>query len=146
MSAGLPLIKEFEGLHLTPYLCPAGVPTIGWGSTRDLGGNPITMKTPPITPLVADLMLMKEVFWCELGVYRALKVPLSHKSVGALTSFCYNLGLGALRSSTLLRKINEGDWDEVPRQFMRWNKAGGVVLPGLTRRRTAEADLFMEGL
>ena len=141
----LSLVRSFEGLHLSPYLCPAGVPTIGYGATRDFRG-PISMEREPLTRLEAELLLMRDVTESELAVLRHVRQVLSPKSVGALTSFVYNLGAGALARSTLLRRINSEEWDEVPGQFLRWNMAAGVRLAGLTRRRQAEATLFMEGL
>ncbi len=141
----LNLIREFEGLHLAPYLCPAGVPTIGYGATRDFRG-PVAMDRPPISRLEAELLLMRDAALGELAVLRHVQPVLSPKSVGALTSFVYNLGAGALARSTLLRRINGGEWDDVPRQFLRWNMAAGIKLAGLTRRRQAEAALFMEGI
>lgn len=141
----LSLVRTFEGLHLSPYLCPAGVPTIGYGATRDFRGL-ISMSREPLTRLEAELLLMRDVTESELAVLRHVRQILSPKSVGALTSFVYNLGAGALARSTLLKKVNSGEWDEVPGQFLRWNMAAGIRLAGLTRRRQAEATLFMEGL
>jgi len=104
------------------------------------------MSREPLTRLEAELLLMRDVTESELAVLRHVRQILSPKSVGALTSFVYNLGAGALARSTLLKKVNSGEWDEVPGQFLRWNMAAGIRLAGLTRRRQAEATLFMEGL
>lgn len=136
-SSGLTLIKNFEGLRLTAYLCPAQVWTIGFGST---GAHVKPGMT--ITKEQAEDLLLKDLVRFENAVHRLVKVPLTQNQFDALVSFTFNVGIGSLQKSTLLRLLNEGKYDQVGPQLMRWNKAGGKELPGLTRRRRAEADLF----
>ena len=135
-SAGLDLIKQFEGLYLKAYRCPAGVPTIGYGHTAGVAmGQTITQQQ-------ADDYLRRDVRQFERAVARQVRVPLAQGQFDALVSFTFNLGEGALAQSTLLRLLNSGDYAGAAAQFERWNKAGGRVLPGLVRRRAAERALF----
>ena len=140
---GLSLIKSFEGFSAKPYLCPAGVPTIGYGATYYPDGRRVTMQDRPVTVAQATAMLRSMLASYEAGVSRYVLVPLTQGQYDALVSFAYNLGLAALKSSTLLRLVNARDWRGAAAQFPRWNRAGGKVLPGLTRRREAERKLFM---
>jgi lysozyme len=137
------LCKRFEGLYLRPYLCPAGVPTIGYGATFYENGRRVLMTDPPITKARAEQLLRWHLTRRFIPAVMALcpgaETP---QQVAALADFAFNLGEGNLRTSTLRRKVNAGQWDEVPAQIMRWNKAGGRVLRGLTRRRQAEIDLL----
>jgi lysozyme len=133
---GLALIKKFEGCELKAYHCAAGVPTIGYGSTHG-----VTMDMQ-ITQEEADELLMDDVSKFEEAVAKAVKVPLEQNQYDALVSWTFNLGPSNLSSSTMLRVLNEGNYEEVPAQIKRWNKAGGKVLQGLIRRREAEALLF----
>jgi len=133
---GLALIKKFEGCELKAYHCAAGVPTIGYGSTHG-----VTMDME-ITQEEADELLMDDVSKFEEAVTKAVKVPLEQNQYDALVSWTFNLGPSNLSSSTMLRVLNEGNYEEVPAQIKRWNKAGGKVLQGLIRRREAEALLF----
>lgn len=135
-KAGLDLIKQFEGLYLKAYRCPAGVPTIGYGHTAGVAmGQTITQQQ-------ADDYLRRDVRQFERAVARLVTVPLTQGQFDALVSFAFNLGEGALAQSTLLRLLNAGDHAGAADQFDRWNKAGGRVLPGLVRRRAAERALF----
>ena len=135
-KAGLDLIKQFEGLYLKAYRCPAGVPTIGYGHTAGVAmGQTITQQQ-------ADDYLRRDVRQFERAVARLVTVPLTQGQFDALVSFAFNLGEGALAQSTLLRLLNAGDYAGAAAQFDRWNKAGGRVLPGLVRRRAAERALF----
>jgi lysozyme len=136
---GIELIKRFEGFESKPYKCPGDVWTIGYGTTKGIGPN-----TPPITKEEAEDLLLMDMATYEDGVSAAVKVPLTQNQFDALVSFTYNLGVGAFRRSTLLKKLNKGDYDAVPAELIRWNKANGKVMRGLTRRRTAEANLWQE--
>lgn len=136
-EAGKNLIKDAEGLRLTAYRCPAGVPTIGWGTT--LG---VTMGMT-ITKAQAEELFDKDLVKFEKAVERNVKVALNENQFSALVSFTYNLGEGNLKSSTLLRKINAGDFQGAAAEFAKWNKASGKVLPGLTKRRADERALFL---
>ena len=140
---GLALIKSFEGFSAKPYLCPAGVPTIGYGATYYPDGKRVTMQDRPVTEADATAMLRSMLASYEAGVSRYVQVPLTQGQYDALVSFAYNLGLAALKSSTLLRLVNARDYTGAAAQFARWNRAGGKVLPGLTRRREAERKLFV---
>lgn len=137
---GLELIKKFEGLHLTAYLDPVGIPTIGYG-TIIIDGKPVKMGTT-ITEEQAEKYLFDDVQKFENYVNQLVNVPLSQEQFDALVSFTYNLGPSNLKRSTLLRILNQGRYEEAQPQFLRWNRAGGKVLRGLTRRRLAEAALF----
>ena len=142
-AAGLALIKEFEGFVPTWYRDPVGVWTIGYGHT-DSAGSPkyATSKNMKLTEAEASAILQRDLERYEADVARLVRVPLNENQHGALVSFTYNLGAGNLGSSTLLRKLNAGDYAGAAAEFPRWNKAGGKVLAGLTRRREAERALF----
>ncbi|WP_310600232.1 glycoside hydrolase family protein [Desulfobulbus sp.] len=156
------LIKSFEGIldgdpatvNLDPYLCPAGCWTIGWGHVvtdphgrmlKGTGNKELARAVYPdgITMAEAEVLLADDVRRFAAGVERLVKVPLAATRFCALVSFAYNVGIGALEKSTLLRLLNEGNIDQVPDQFMRWTKAGGKELAGLKRRREAEMRLWL---
>tara|TARA_B100000287_G_scaffold285752_1_gene269397 strand:- start:209 stop:634 length:426 start_codon:yes stop_codon:yes gene_type:complete len=136
-NKGIELIKHFEGCELEAYKCPAGVWTIGYGHIKGVKEG---MK---ITEMQAEEMLKSELHEYEGYINDYVTVPLNQNQFDAMVSWVYNLGGGNLRASTLLKVLNAGDYDGVPAQMLRWNKAGGKVLEGLTRRRQAEADLFV---
>ena len=135
-NKGLELIKHFEGCELEAYKCPAGVWTIGYGHTKGVEEGDVWSESH------ADHMLEVELEEYENYVNTAVEVPLSQNQFDALVSWVYNLGPTNFNSSTMLKVLNAGDYSEVGNQMLRWNKAGGKVLEGLTRRRQAEADLF----
>ena len=135
------LIQQFEGCKLTAYLCPAGVWTIGWGSTGIGVSKGVTW-----TQAEADERYKKDIGVFKTGVKKLVTVPINNNQLEALTSFAYNLGLGALKGSTLLKYLNAGNYQAAANQFLRWDKAGGKVLSGLTRRRTAERNLFLKAV
>lgn len=140
---GYSLIKLFEGLRLKPYLCSAKVPTIGYGSTFYENNKKVLMSDPPITKQRAEELLQLSADRFARKVMNLVKKPITQNQLNALTSFAYNLGSGALASSTLLRKVNVNPNDVTIRnEFLRWNKANGVALKGLTNRRIKEADLY----
>lgn len=144
LGIAIELCKEFEGFRSKPYRCPAGVATIGYGSTRYLDGQLVTLQDPPIDRLTAEVML-KESLRNEYlpGVLRACPGLIAHQTkLNAIVDFTYNLGVGRLQSSTLRRRLNQSDWEGAQEQLMRWVRGGGRVLPGLVRRREAEARLF----
>jgi len=141
---GLNLIKKFEGFSKTPYLCPAGVPTIGYGTTRYNGGKAVSLSDGPITEEEALELLRYQVdSTYSKAVNNVIKHELTQSQFDALTSFTYNLGASNLRRSTLLRKLNAWDTLGAANEFIKWNKARGKVLSGLTRRREAEKALFL---
>jgi len=142
MSAeGLATVKEFEGLRLKAYKCPAAVWTIGYGHTS-AAGVPIVSADLEITKDDAEEILKRDMGQYEDGVRKYVKVNLTQGQFDALVDFAYNAGVGALAKSTLLKKVNAEKFDEVPAEFMKWTKGGGKELPGLVRRRRAEVKLW----
>lgn len=143
-QAGLNLIELFEGCKLTPYQDSAGVPTIGIGTTiYCTTGQHVKMSDPEITKDQAYLFLQSDVRSACMAVSGSVKVAVNDNQFATLVSFVYNLGRGALSSSTLLKKLNSGDMQGAADEFLKWDHAGGVVVAGLTRRRQAERDLFL---
>lgn len=133
---GIALIKKFEGCRLTAYKCPSGVYTIGYGHTNGV------KKGQRITQKEAEAYLREDVKKFENGVNKYVSAPLTQNQFDALVSFCFNCGLGAFKTSTLRKKLNAKDYAGASKELLRWNKASGVVLDGLKRRRNAEKDLF----
>lgn len=143
-KAGADLIKSFEGLKLTAYKCSANKETIGYGNTFYEDGTPVKLGDK-ITKERADSLfeLISDDF--AKKVVPLVKSKLNENQFGAIVSFAYNAGIGNLKSSTLLKKVNANPVDETIRaEFMKWDKAGGKQLAGLTRRRKAEADLYFK--
>ena len=144
------LCRRFEGFSAKPYLCPAGVWTIGYGSTYYANGDKVTKDDPSIDREYAERLLMHElVHTYAPGAIRQcpilLTVAVKDKDWGklnAIVDFCYNLGVGRLQTSTLKRKINQQDWDGAIEQLKLWVRGGGKVLRGLVIRRDAEAALM----
>lgn len=133
---GVELIKHFEGCRLEAYLCPAGIWTIGYGHTLDVKeGDRVDQEA-------AEAFLIEDLEEFEDHVQRLVEVDLSQDQFDALVSWTFNLGYGNLAASTLLAKLNDGLYDEVPEQIKRWTRAGGRVLEGLVKRRDAEAALW----
>lgn len=142
-KAGIDLIKTWEGLSLKPYKCPADIPTIGYGATFYEDGTKVTMQDPNITEARAEELLIKHIETFAREVENLIKVNLTDNQFAALVSFTYNLGARNLKTSTLLKKLNSGDYAGAANEFEKWNKAGGKVLSGLIRRRQAEKALFL---
>ena len=140
-AAGLATVKEFEGLRLKAYKCPAAVWTIGYGHTSAAGVPNVTPDLV-ITKDEAEGILKDDMEQYEAGVRKYVKVGLTQNQFDALVDFAYNAGVGALAKSTLLKKVNAEKFDEVPAEFMKWTKGGGKELPGLVRRRRAEVKLW----
>ncbi|WP_433647466.1 lysozyme [Kosakonia pseudosacchari] len=139
---GVALIKSFEGLSLTAYKDSVGVWTIGYGWTQLVDGKPISAGMI-IKQDTAERLLKTGLVSYESDVSKLVKVKLNQGQFDALVSFAYNLGSRSLSTSTLLRKLNAGDYAGAADEFPRWNKAGGQVLAGLSRRREAERALFL---
>jgi lysozyme len=140
---GLELIKQFEGLSLTPYVCAGGINTIGYGNTYYTNGKKVTLKDPKITQKQAEELLKHSLSTYEKAVDSFCRDDISQPQFDALVSFAYNLGTVALQKSTLIKKVNANPKDvTIADEFLKWNKAGGRVLVGLTRRRQAEANLY----
>jgi len=139
---GIDLIRRYEGCKLDAYLCQAGVPTIGYGHTKDVKlGDTINLGE-------AQDLLRDDLQGFEKGVSRIVAVKLEQCQYDALVSFSFNLGLGSLKSSTLLKKLNKGSYMGAAREFPRWNKVrvGGklIVSRGLVNRRKSEQDCFLD--
>lgn len=135
---GLALIAAHESLRLEAYLCPAGVPTIGYGHTKGV------RKGDTITPDQADKFLREDLADAEKAV-NAQNLKINQNQYDALVSFTFNVGVGNFGKSTLLKKVKaNADDPAIRNEFARWNKGGGEVLPGLTRRRKEEADLYFK--
>lgn len=146
-AAGLSLVKQFEGFEPKWYPDPAHgwkLPTIGYGHT-DAAGEPkyASTKGLVLTEEQATQVLRNDLQNYADAVSRSVKAPLTDNQFDALVSWCYNVGPGAVAKSTLVRKLNAGDYASVPSELAKWNKAGGKTLKGLTRRRAAEAALFV---
>lgn len=142
-QAGLNLIESFEGCILHPYLDSVKVPTIGIGTIKYPDGTRVTMNDPAITKDQAYAFLQHDLATACQEVCNLVKVALTDNQFGALVSFVYNLGAGALSSSTLLKMLNSSNYSGAADQFLKWDHAGGVVVAGLTRRRQAERALFL---
>ena len=150
-NKGYLLIAQFEGLRLKPYLCSAGVPTIGYGSTFYPSGRKVTMRDKPITQETAFWMLKQVANMFAKDVDSLVTSNINQNQFNALVSFAFNLGSDidsdnipeGLGDSRLLRRVNANPNDpEIAREFVKWNKAGGRVLDGLTKRRLKEAELY----
>jgi lysozyme len=140
---GIDMIKGFESFRSNPYLCPAGVPTIGYGATYYQNGKRVTLHDDAITEQEANDLLKFMLGKYEDAVNRYVQEEINQNQFDALVSFTYNVGMESLRTSTLLRVLNNNpNNEEIRTQFMRWTKANGRVLEGLKRRRKIEADLY----
>lgn len=154
-TQGMDLIKRFEGIARKPYRCPAHLWTVGVGSVLypeqiRLRDSRRAMRLKPEDDRVWSDEEIDELFKHDLrrferGVTRLIHRPLHQHQFDALVSFAFNLGNGALQSSTLRRKINRGDMEGASQEFKRWVRAGGRILKGLVRRREAETQLFIGG-
>ena len=127
------ILKQFEGCKLKSYKCPAGVQTIGFGHTS-AAGEPVVVPGMAITAQQALDILHRDLRKFEDGVEGLVKVELTQNQFDVLVDFSYNAGLGALKNSTLLKKVNAGDFDAVPAELAKWTKGGGKTLPGLVKR------------
>lgn len=142
-AKGLALIESFEGFRSKPYKCPAGIPTIGYGNTFYPDGRKVSLSDSPINESQATDLLKNTLSTFEKYVDSFCRDDINQNQFDALVSFAYNLGPANLKSSTLLKKINNNPSDPTIRnEFMKWVRAGGRTLPGLVRRRQAEADLY----
>ena len=141
---GLKLIKKFEGLSLKPYLCSAGIPTIGFGNTFYENMKKVTLQDETITEERADSLFNFLVTTNFVNVVnRLVIVDINQNQFDALVSFVYNLGSGNFERSTLVKKVNQEDFIGASLEFEKWNRASGKVLSGLTKRRLAEKELFL---
>ena len=141
---GLKLIKKFEGLSLKPYLCSAGIPTIGFGNTFYENMKKVTLQDETITEERADSLFNFLVTTNFVNVVnRLVIVDINQNQFDALVSFVYNLGSGNFEKSTLLKKVNQSDFIGASLEFEKWNRSSGKVLNGLTKRRLSEKELFL---
>jgi len=141
-DAGVEIIKHFEGWSAKAYQDPIGIWTIGFGSIWQLDGERVTEKTPPLTKEEGEVLLRRELHHVEKAVDRLITVELTENAFSSLCSWCYNLGSGRLKSSTLRAKLNRGDYKGASAEFPKWRRAGGIILSGLVRRRVEERKLF----
>jgi lysozyme len=138
------LCRHFEGFSAKPYICPAGYPTIGYGTVYKPDGTKVSTDDKPISRELADQWLLSELRNnYGAGVLRTSPNLIKHpRALAAVIDFAYNLGVPRYRASTLRKRVEAEQWDEARQQLMRWTKAGGRELPGLVRRRKAEAALL----
>ena len=135
---GIEIIKKYEGLRLKAYKCPAGILTIGYGHTKNV------KQGDTITETQAEILLIYDLIDIENCIKKNVKIPLNQNQFDALVSLCFNIGCGNFLKSTLLKKLNEGKIAEAVKEFLKWNKAGGKELAGLTKRRQVEMELFLK--
>ena len=142
-EAGLGIIKTFEGWSSSVYVCPSGRYTIGWGSTWDHKGSPITADQADITEKYGTTLLKREIQHVERAIRRLIKAELTENMFSSLSSFAFNVGTGNLQRSTLRMKLNRGKYEDAADELPKWRRGGGRILPGLVRRRAAERELFL---
>lgn len=135
-AAGLAIVKHYEDCELESYLCPSRVWTIGYGHTHNVQKGMVWTQRQCDETLEADLREF------EAAVERLVTVPLTENQFSAIVSWVFNVGVGAMEGSTLLRKLNKADYAGASAEFQRWDRSGAKILRGLTRRRIAERDLF----
>ena len=146
------VVAHFEQFRSNPYSCPAGVPTIGYGSTFYPNGKKVTLQDAPVSEQVARDLMMWELTNTSTAVNTFLKAEVTQSQYDSLVSFAYNCGTGALKGSTLMKLINAGElkkdgWKRtITAEFGKWVNGGGKKLPGLVSRRSTEAYLFCEGV
>ena len=139
----LAIVRRFEGFRASPYRCPAGVPTIGYGSTRYEDGSKVSLTDPPITQERADQIMLSTLSTeYAPAVNRYVRASINQNQFDALTDFAYNCGAKNLLNSTLLKRLNDLRYDDAAEQFDKWVYADGKILAGLVKRRAAERILF----
>jgi len=138
-AEGLALLRQWEGCKLAAYRCPAGVWTIGFGHTAT------AHEGMTITEAEAERLLRQDLALFEAEVERAVDVALTDAQFAALVSWAYNVGVSAMRRSSLIKRLNQGEYDAVPLELAKWNKVKGKVVRGLSNRRAAEAGLWARG-
>lgn len=145
IDIAIALCKEFEGFSSTPYICPAGYPTIGYGTVYKPDGSKVTMQDASISQEKALGWLVSELENNYMaGVLKASPELIKEPAVlGVITDFAYNLGVARYRASTLKKRIDSKDWDNAAIELSKWVMGGGKKLPGLVRRRQAEADILL---
>ena len=141
-SKGLELIKEFEGFSSVAYLCPAKIPTIGYGNTFYSDGRKVKLGEQISKTNALELLELVANKDFADKIFPAIKVPVTQNQFDAMCSLAYNIGVGNFSKSTLLKKVNSGDFDGASNEFLKWNKSGGKELLGLTKRRQREYEMF----
>lgn len=138
------LCRRFEGFRAKPYICPAGYPTIGYGTVWKPDGTRVTMDDAPVSVELANEWLVSELRTNYMaGVLKASpRLIANPRALAAMTDFAYNLGVARYRASTLRKRVNEDDFEGAKVELQKWVRGGGKVLPGLVRRRQAEAALL----
>jgi lysozyme len=139
---GLDIIKFFEGFQSCPYLCPAGVPTIGYGTTIYPDGTPVTLEDDCISEETASIYLEQNIESYISCVEETINVEVSRCQFDAMVSLCYNIGCGAFQVSTLASYVNSEDFELAALEFDSWVYANGEVITGLQNRRNIEQALF----
>lgn len=140
------LCRRYEGLSLKPYLCPAGVPTIGYGATHYLDGRRVKLTDSPISRHTAETMLRHMVRYVYLpAVLKLCPTLRDPEKLAAIIDFAFNLGTGRLKASTLRKRVNAEDWEAAAVELMKWVRGGGKILRGLVLRREAERQLILKG-
>ena len=142
-TKSIDIILQFEGFESSPYLCPASIPTIGFGSTRYVDGTPVKLTDESISMDEAIELLYATLSTYEDAVNKNVKAPINQNQFDALVSFVYNVGANNFAKSTLLKKLNKADYLGAADELLRWNRGGGKVLKGLVLRRDAERSLFL---
>jgi len=142
-TKNIDIILKFEGFESSPYLCPASIPTIGFGSTRYADGTPVKLADHSISMDEAIELLYATLSTYEDAVNKNVKAPINQNQFDALVSFAYNVGANNFAKSTLLKKLNKADYLGAADELLRWNRGGGKVLKGLVLRRDAERSLFL---
>lgn len=143
ISEVVKLCKRFEGFRSKPYFCPAGISTIGYGSTYYSNGNKVTLQDAPISEAEAEAMLVDQVVKIYLPGTLSVCPRLEGYKLAAIVDFSYNLGLTRLKGSTLRKKVNSEDWEGTCSELKKWTRGGGKILPGLVIRRQAEVNLIL---
>lgn len=144
-NEGFALITKWEGLKLTPYLCSAGVPTIGYGSTRYANGTKVKLTDKSITKGEAFTLFCDTIKTYEKAVFTLAPDEINQNQFNALVSFCYNLGVNALKNSTLLKKVNANLNDpKIADEFRKWVNVGGKKVEGLVNRREDEVKMYFK--
>jgi lysozyme len=149
-EAGVSIIRHFEGLvdgdpntpGLEPYICPAGLPTIGYGAIYGLDGSRVGSDHRAITEEEAESLLKRDLRRTEHAVARLVRYPLTLNQFSALVSICFNIGSGNFQTSVFRMHLNRGDYHGCANNFWQWRRSGGVIQRGLVRRRAAEKELF----
>ena len=144
-EAGLDIIKYYEGWSSRPYKCPAGIATIGYGSTWDINGEKVNMNHKKVTKEQGEALLLRELRHVDHAIRKLVKAELTENMYSSLASIIYNIGSGNFQRSTLRMKLNRGWYEAAADEFPKWRRAGGRILPGLVRRRKAEMGLFLNG-